>query len=57
MNKPPQAFIDAFNLVMEYCEATREEAKFEKIRCKENYPVAERCYIEMARCINERNTK
>jgi len=49
--KPSKQFIEWFNLVMNYCEATQDEADYEKERIKANYQQAYVSYEDMARVI------
>lgn len=51
--KPPQSSIDNFNLVWEYAECTKDEAKYEKKRILENFDEMDRHYKLMADRIRE----
>ena len=46
--KPPQSSIDAFNLVWEYAECTKEEAKYEKQKILLNFDELDLSYRLMA---------
>lgn len=50
---PPQSSIDNFNLVWEYAECTKEEAKYEKQRILENFHEMDKHYKLMADRIRE----
>ena len=49
--RPSKEFIEWFNLVMNYCDATQAEADYEKERIKANYDQAYASYEDMARGI------
>lgn len=51
--KPQQSSIDNFNLVWEYAECTKEEAKYEKKRILENFDEMDLSYKLMAYRIRE----
>ena len=46
--KPSQSSIDAFNLVWEYAECTKEEAKYEKQKILLNFDELDLSYKLMA---------
>ena len=53
--KPPQESIDAFNLVWEYSECTKEEAKYEKQKILANFDEMDLSYKLMADRIRKEN--
>ena len=53
--KPQQESIDAFNLVWEYAECTKEEAKYEKNKILMNFDELDLSYKLMAYRIRKEN--